>query len=135
MNFFEKEMRTMFGDTDIIQNPHFVGRTMIGMLSEDLRIKLEFVYTHTFEKYDSVAATIINRKDGLVDKQVFRFADIIGLYKHKSGSLMEPHMWVYGGPEWYTPLTASQKAQIADSVLSYAEMYQDQTMTMGEMKM
>lgn len=31
MNFFEKEMRMMFEHTGIIQDPKFVGRTMVGM--------------------------------------------------------------------------------------------------------
>ena len=131
MNFFEGEMRQMFGGTDIIKDAKFTGRTMLGKLDDELRVKLEFVYTHTFEKYDAIAATIINRKDGLIDKQTFRFADIIGMYRHKSGSMMEPHMWVYGGPEWYTPLTLSQKAQIADTVLDYVSLYQSEDQSMG----
>ena len=32
MNFFEKEMRMMFEHTGIIQDPKFVGRTMVGIL-------------------------------------------------------------------------------------------------------
>lgn len=131
MNFFEGQMRQMFEDTDIIKDAKFTGRTMLGKLDNELRVKLEFVYTHTFEKYDSIAVTIINRTDGLIDKQTFRFADIIGMYRHKSGSLMEPHMWVYSDPEWYTPLTLFQKAQIANTVLDYVSLYQSEDQSMG----
>lgn len=47
-----------------------------------------------------------------------------------------PHIWEYNGkPEWYIPLTASQKAQIADTVLGYVEMYQDSSVKMDGMNM
>lgn len=136
MNFYEREMRMMFGDSDIIQNPHFVGRTMIGKLGEDLRIKMEFIATEVHQRYDAILATVINRTGGAVDKQTFRFSDIIGKQRTRANDLVCPHMCQYGNePEWRPVISASQKAQIADSVLTYVEMYQDQTMEMGEMKM
>ena len=45
MNFFEKEMRMMFEHTGIIQDPKFVGRTMVGILDDNLRVKMQFVST------------------------------------------------------------------------------------------
>ena len=43
MNQYEKEMRMMFGDNNIIKDPLIVGRTLTGILDEDLRIKLKFI--------------------------------------------------------------------------------------------
>ena len=78
---------------------------------------------------DGRILTIINRSEGVVDKQVFKFADIIGQYQRPGRESLDPHMWEYNNkPEWYTPITQSQKATIADTVLGYIEMYQDQTM-------
>ena len=78
MNFYEKEMRTMFGDTDIIHDAKFCGRTMLGKLDDELRVKLQLISTFISGQYNAVQATIINRTDGAVDKQIFNFADIIG---------------------------------------------------------
>ncbi|MEE1329201.1 MAG: hypothetical protein UHS47_11740, partial [Oscillospiraceae bacterium] len=78
MNFFEKEMRQMFDDNDIFQDAKFVGKTMLAKLDEDLRIKLQFIASHISGQYDSVQMTIINRTGGVVDKQNFKFSDIIG---------------------------------------------------------
>lgn len=132
MNFYEQEMRQMFGDTDIIQDAKFVGKTMLGKLDEDLRVKLQFVDTFISGQYNAVRATIINRTDGVIDQETFKFRDIIGPYRKKSGDLVDPHMWEYNNkPEWYTPLTMSLKAQIADTVLDYVSLYQSEDQSMA----
>ena len=129
MNFFEKEMRQMFDDNDIFQDAKFVGKTMLAKLDDDLRIKLQFIASHISGQYDTVQMTIINRTDGMVDKQNFKFSDIIGKCIRPGREPLDYHMWEYNNkPEWYTPITQSQKATIADTVLGYIEMYQDQTM-------
>ena len=136
MNFYEKEMRTMFGDTDIIHDARFCGRTMIGKLDDELRVKLQLISTFISGQYNAVQVAVINRTDGTVDKQTFKFADIIGKQKRNNLDEVEPHIWEYNGkPEWYIPVTASQKAQIADTVLGYVEMYQDESMEMSGMNM
>lgn len=132
MNFYEKEMRQMFGDSDIIHDAKFVGRTMLGKLDDDLRVKLEFIATHISGQFNAVKASVINRTEGVVDQQVFKFADIIGAYNRPGMSPIDPHMWEYAAkPEWYTPVTLSQKAQIADRVLDYISMYQGEDMSMS----
>ncbi len=127
MNFYEKEMRSMFGHTDIIQDPKFCGKLMLGKLDDDLRVKLEFVATHIAGKYNALRLTVIKRTGGAIDNGVFKFSDIIEKYRMPDHSFVDYHMWDYGGPEWYTPITATQKAAITDRVLEYVEMYQDQT--------
>lgn len=77
-------------------------------------------------------ASVINRTDGLVDKQIFRFADIIGLQKRQGLGDINLHIWVYNGKaEWYLPVSAQEKVQIADTVLDYISMYQDEEMSMN----
>lgn len=132
MNFFEKEMRTMFQNTPLIQEPKFCGRTMLGKLDSDLRVKLDFIATHTSGQYDALRLTIINRTEGEVDKGVFKFSDILGKYPRPGLTPIDYHMWDYQNrPEWYTPVTAAQKAAIANRVLDYVGMYQDQSASMS----
>ena len=136
MTFFEKELRTMFGDTDIIKEPHFVGKAMLGKIDDDLRVKVEFIATHTTNNYDALRLHIINRTEGTVDAQTFKFADLIGMQSRQGREKIAPHIWAYNQEvNWYIPISQQQKAQIADSVLTYAEMYQDQSMAMGGMQM
>lgn len=44
-NFFEQELRKLFGDDEIIQAPKFVGRACLGELGGDLRVRAEFITT------------------------------------------------------------------------------------------
>jgi hypothetical protein len=130
MNFFEKEMRQMFEGDDILQDAKFVGKTMLAKLDDDLRIKLQFIASHISAQYDTVQMTIINRTDGVVDKQNFKFSDIIGKYTRPGREPLDYHMWEYQGkPEWYTPISLTDKARIADTVMDYAVMFLDQSMT------
>ncbi len=124
----------MFGDTDIIKEPKFVGKTMHGKLDDELRVKLQFISTFISGQYNAVQAAVINRTDGVVDKQTFKFSDIIGMQKRWDLDEIEPHMWEYGGkPDWYIPVTASQKAQIAGAVLDYVGMYQEEGLNMTQL--
>ena len=116
MNFFEKEMRQMFDDNDIFQDAKFVGKTMLAKLDDDLRIKLQFIASHISGQYDTVQMTIINRTDGMVDKQNFKFSDIIGKCIRPGREPLDYHMWEYNNkPEWYTPISLTDKARIADT--------------------
>lgn len=61
--------------------------------------------------------------------QMFGDSDIIGKYIHPGRDPLDYHMWEYNKPEWYTPISLTDKARIADIVLDYAAMYQDQSMS------
>ncbi len=123
-------MRQMFADNHIFRDAKFVGKTMLAKLDDDLRIKLQFIASHISGQYDTVQMTIINRTDGVVDKQNFKFSDTIGKYTRPGREPLDYHMWEYQGKaEWYTPISLSDKARIADTVMDYAEMYMNQSMT------
>lgn len=135
MNLYEDEMREMFGNSGMILDAKFSGRAMIGKLDRELRVKLQLISTHIAGQYDAVQAVIINRTEGMVDRQTFRFEDIIGRQKRVNGSEIEPHIWEYGGnTEWYIPITTEQKAKISDAVLGYIGMYQNDNMETGGMQ-
>ena len=50
MNFYEKEMRTMFGDTDIITDANFCGKTMLGRLDDELISRENIIRVSVGEK-------------------------------------------------------------------------------------
>lgn len=129
MDFFEKEMRQMFGDNGIFQDAKFVGKTMLAKLDDNLRIKLQFIASHISGQYDTVQMTVIIRTEGVVDKQNFKFSDIIGKCVRPGREPLDYHMWEYNKPEWYTPVSPTDKARIADTIMDYAKMCIGQSMT------
>ena len=79
MNFFEKEMRSLFEANNVLTDMKFTGKTMIGKLDDKKLCKLQFVTTDTAKKYTAIQSSIISPNDGIIDKQLFKFADIIGM--------------------------------------------------------
>lgn len=136
MNFYEKEMRTMFAGNNLLHDARFCGKTMIGKLDDELRVKLQLFSTSVANQYDAVQATIINRKEGMVDQQTFLFSDVIGMQMRNNRDEITPHIWTYNGKtEWYISITNADRKQIAAAVLGYVEMYQEEGMEMGGMNL
>ena len=94
----------------------FVGKTMLGKLDDELRVKLQFISTHISKHYDAIQMSIINRTDGVIDKQTMLFGDIIGQKTLHGTPNVNPYMWEDNNKGmWYTPVSLSEKAHIADS--------------------
>ena len=101
MNFFEKELRNLFGNSPMLRDAHYCGRTCLAKLDEELRV---------------------------VDQQLFRFSDIIGQQAVEGRDPINPHIWDYNGRlEWYRPISQEQRSQIANTILDYVGMYQEET--------
>ena len=127
MNFFEKELRDLFGSSPTLRDAHYCGRTCLAKLDQDLRVKLQFTTTGYADHYDAIKLAVINRTDGVVDQQLFRFSDIIGQQRRPGMTSIAPHIWDDNGhPEWYRPISQEQRSQIANTILDYVGMYQEE---------
>ena len=68
MNFFEKEMREMFGNSELLRDAKFCGKEMMTKLDEDLRLKLLFITRGTVTRFEGIKAIVFDRSEGVVDK-------------------------------------------------------------------
>lgn len=134
MNFFESELKKIMGNSNILKNQKYVGRMCYGTISEDLRARVEFVTLGVSDHYAGLKASIINRKEGVVDSILLRFSDIWGKPKVSNPNFREgvnPHIWTdNGNSEWYVfqPGVADYQ-KVADSVENYLSIFQDMAMT------
>ena len=130
MTLFEKELKGMFGSCDLIKEKVYSGKTMIGRLDDDLRVKASFVTTGVADVYSALRVKIINRTEGEVDSQIFKFSDIIGTQRTAYNNKIDPHIWhIDGKDEWYLPISQNERDRIADTVLDYVAMYQEEGLT------
>ena len=130
MTLFEKELKNMFDSSDLIKEKAYSGKSMIGRLDEDLRVKMSFVTTGVADVYSALRVKIINRTEGEVDSELFKFVDIIGTQRTAYNNKVDPHIWhVDGKDEWYLPISQNERDLIADTVLDYVEMYQEEGLT------
>lgn len=134
MNFYEQEMRRYFSECDTIGEQKYYGKTLLGKLDGDLRVKLQLVSTRVAEQYNAIRAEIINRTEGLVDSQTFTFEDILGENPCYQSNPMarDIHIWEYNRKaDWYGyhPTLAGRDA-ISDTIGAYLSMYQSEDMSM-----
>jgi len=125
MNFFEQELRKMFGQG----GAQFVGRSCYMNLDSAVRAKIEFITHGTHEKYEGIKATVINRKDGVIDSATVLFEDLLGM-KQTRNMPVAPHIWQYGGKyEWYAyKPNATDYRMIAGEVSDYLDVFREQTL-------
>lgn len=105
-SFFEQELRKLFEDGQLIQNPQFVGRACLGDLGRDLRVRAEFRDPFAVREYDVLSIKVLNRTGGEVDKITLRIEEMIGIKKIPGHPTfcngLSPHIWTYNGKtEWY----------------------------------
>ena len=134
MTFYEQELKKLFGDCDVICDAKYSGKTLLGKIDDELRVKLQFVTTGVHGHYNALRLKIINRTDGEVDAETFKFSDILGgnpAYENNPFA-KEIHIWEDGrNADWYGyhPSPAAYQ-KIADTVNDYISMYQEEDMGM-----
>ncbi|WP_325213496.1 DUF7768 domain-containing protein [Oscillibacter sp.] len=133
MNFFEGELRKLFGDSDAISAPSFAGRACLGTLGKNLRVRAEFVTTGMADHYNALKIKVLNRTEGEVDTLLLRFQDVWGKKpvpgnpNFRSG--VSPHIWICDGkPEWYvwSPAPADRE-RLLQQVRQYLEPFRERT--------
>lgn len=126
MNFFEQELEKFVGD--ICPTATYVGRACYVDLNEMNRAKIQFVSTHTYEHYDAIQATILNRNEGQIDSILLNFADVLGKKQVNNPNFrngINPHAWTYNGKtEWYAyQPTHMDYRKLQGSLLAYLKVF------------
>lgn len=137
MNYFEQELRKLFGNDAAISDKKYVGRAFFGKLTDSLRVRVEFVTMGTADHYEAIQATVINRNDGPVDAVTLRFSDLLGKKavsnpNFKNG--VTPYIWKYGEEiEWYVyKPTKADYDQISEAINGYLDVYREPKLEMEQ---
>ena len=137
MNYFEQELRRLFGNDAAISDKRFVGRAFFGKLTDSLRVRVEFVTMGTSDHYEAIKATVINRNDGPVDALTFRFSDLLGKKTVSNQNFRDgviPYIWKYGEEiDWYVykPNKADYN-QISEVIKDYLDVYREPKLEMEQ---
>jgi len=127
-NFFEQELRKLFEDGEIIDDPRFMGRICMGALGGDLRVRAEFVTMGYADNYEALRLTVLKRTDGEIDKINLRIGEVMGSKKIPSrAEEVKPYIWTYRGtPEWYAyqPAPADYQA-LRQASANYLDMFRE----------
>lgn len=105
MNFFESQLRRLFGDTE---DARFIGRCCFIPADDGNLVKAEFVTQGVHEEYVALQMSVINRADGVIDKTLLRFGD----YFSRNSRGQTPHIWCDSGMEYYTISAVNKSPKI-----------------------
>ena len=105
-NFFEQELRKLFGDGKIIHDPVFVGRVCVGGLDAGRQVRAEFVTMGYADHYAALRLTLLDNDLGVVDKLTLRLKDVWGKKEIPNNPYLKsgvnPHIWVNDDKvDWY----------------------------------
>ena len=64
MTVYERELRKLFENSDLIDHPQYSGHVCVGELGKDLRVRAEFLSTCVANQYDAIRLTVLNRTEG-----------------------------------------------------------------------
>jgi hypothetical protein len=137
MNFFEQELRKLFGHDAAFSDKRFVGRACFGKLTDSLRVRMEFITQGWADHYTAVKATIINRNDGPVDVLTLQFSDLLGKKTVSNPNFpngIYPYIWNSGDKtDWYVyKPTKADYAQISGALNDYLDMFRCPTLEMEQ---
>jgi len=136
MNFFENELQKIVRLGVPFTDPKYVGGACYGRLDDDLRIKLQFTTSNTYQHYEGIKATVINRNDGPVDSAVFLFEDVLGRKRVDNPNFRDgviPYVWQNDEKtRWYAyQPTPQDYKQLCEAVSDYCEVFQTQEQGQG----
>lgn len=133
-NFFEQELRKLFGDGEIIHDPVFVGRTCLGNLDAGRQVRAEFVTMGYADHYTALRLTLLDSDLGVVDKLTLRLKEVWGRQKVPNNPYLrdgvDPHIWVDGNSvDWYAfHPTQADYQKLRQAAGSYLDVFRDRAL-------
>ena len=132
-NFFEQELRKLFGDGKIIYDPVFVGRVCVGGLDAGRQVRAEFVTMGYADHYAALRLTLLDNDLGVVDKLTLRLKDVWGKKEIPNNPYLKsgvnPHIWVNDDKvDWYAyHPTLADYQQLRQAAGSYLDTFRGQS--------
>lgn len=132
-NFFEQELRKLFGDGKIIHDPVFVGRVCVGGLDAGRQVRAEFVTMGYADHYAALRLTLLDNDLGVVDKLTLRLKDVWGKKEIPNNPYLKsgvnPHIWVNDDKvDWYAyHPTLADYQQLRQAAGSYLDTFRGQS--------
>ena len=122
MTKFESEMRDFLSTDTLLRNKVFNDKTVIGELDNTTNVKLTFETTGMADHYYGIMVRIINKINGAIDTQFFKFNNII----NKTEKEHNFYIWdSRGNVDWYSDRpTKAEKEKFMKLVYDYIKLYQ-----------
>lgn len=121
-NFMEEMLLKRVALTD----KKICGDTIIGRINENINAKLTIIENGYANHFSAIRLTIINKKTGDIDKQIFKFLDVWGKKPLTASADGGAYIWrYYDDIDWYgyRP-TIAEYNKLAEVINDYISLYQ-----------
>lgn len=125
MNDFERLLRGLLDRTDTFLDASYIGRACYARLSNDMRIKAEFIYTSVKDHYNALKLTAISSKNGTLDTLTLPFSDFCAPNPRLSVGDTRPHIWTdRGKTDWCCTPKPGELDRMAAAVDDFVYQYE-----------
>ena len=139
MTRFEQELYKMFGLDAVFPKARIVGNACYGLLTDQIRVKIQFQTGVIANQYDRLKVTLLNRNEGVIDSMTLKFQDLWGKKPVSNPNFRDgvyAHLWQDGNEvDWYVyQPTEKDYQKLTGAVRTYLEVFQkpEETLQMGQ---
>ena len=124
MNNLEQLLRDTIGPA--LDDYISIGARLYERLDNNRRVCIRFDAMHTYEQYDALHLSVIDKQDGVIDTVEIPFAEIFKEMRdltHKNK--IDKHIWRSNGEyKWYGQPTAGDIKSLRDAVHDYISVWE-----------
>jgi len=122
MNLFDTIFKKMFTDRD---NMKYINGVAYGTMDNDKLFKAQFKTRDTYEKYEAIEVSILNKREGVIDRMLLTFDNLLS--QNRLGQTA--HIWKNNGKlAWYgNAPTQKELDSIGAMIEDYVSLFQEQT--------
>lgn len=129
-----EEMKRLLGQRISMREAHYIGRTCLGKIDENLRGKIELTKGPLEDGFSRIQVSVLERTSGLVDQMTFLIGDVTGLKQDMDNNkLVYPMLSTYENrSSWNCDMTEEDCQNIAESINGYLELFQSEELHQGQ---
>ena len=135
MTFLQRELKKVTDMSQLCSMVTFVGDVGYVRISEEIRLRMEFLRS-VLSTYSGISMTMINRKEGVIDKNNLEFQEVLGIKSVSNPNFEDgvcPQIWKNANKiGWYVykPIESDYQ-KIAEMVDCYISLFQEEGLSRG----
>lgn len=129
-----EEMKKILDNRISMRETHYIGRTCLGKIDENLRGKIELTKGPLESGFSRIQVSVLERTNGLVDQMTFLIGDVTGFKPDRDcDKLVYPVLSTYENrSSWNCDMTEEDCQGIAEAVNGYLELFQSEELHQGQ---
>ena len=124
MNNMEQLLRDTIGPA--LEDYISIGARLYESIDNNRRVCIRFEQGRIYDQYDAITMCVIDKNDGVIDRQALPFAEIFKEMRDLTHpNKLDKHIWSSNGEyKWYGKPTAEDIQALRDAVRNYISVWE-----------